>query len=383
MSIPLLQSRAGTGASVRRHPRGSQVLRVCHGDSLALVIDTNAAIGPHPNSIGVAISEMADQSTRKNLPVDTVVYRPNAYYWSKFFHNNGTNFVIDRRTNVASDEGDNYWQRMMDRSGWNLGGPFTEADLGTTASAMSLMYQLDCAFEARGLMHVDDRGNRLRTNYITFGASSSRNAPFGNPVATWDADPTINSLTPRFKDFWFDPALAKLRTDMAAQARAEWEQDPDWAKYAGDARCVNGGVPEDPVIILDLVLFTAGGADGLLLPDAQALGANLQRVLNCQRRNFRGAAPTVLVRPYYTGNAAFAYWSEAQASFDAQFDSFATPQVDYIRLDSDISMQEERLSSGASIPGIHPDANGMGPMAQRIVDAYERMASRGAQAVAL
>jgi hypothetical protein len=367
------------GAPVKL-PRGSQILRVLHGDSLPATIDTNADIVPHPNSIGVAISELVDQSSRGFAPADTVVYRNGANYWSKFFHFDGTNWVITRRTNTTTDEGDNIWTPLHDRAGWNLGAPFATLDL---ASATSVMWHLDVAMEQRGATYVDTDGRPLERNYLTFIASASKNATSGNPVLTWDASPTVDSLTHRFKTYWFDPAVAALRTKAAVEARAAWEALPTWSQLQRDPRCIDGGVPETPVIVLDLVFYSTGGADTIVQADANALGTNLGRVLNAQRRNYGGAAPTVLLRPFYTGSATFAYWSEAQASFDAAFDAFATPQLDYIRLDSDISFQEERLASGASIPGIHPDANGMPLMAQRIADAYDRMASRGARAVQL
>lgn len=369
------------GAPVKL-PRGSQIMRIVHGDSLAAPLDTNANIGTHPNSIGVAIAEMVDQSSRGFAPAATVVYRPGANYWSKFFHFDGTNWVTGRRTNVATDEGDNVWTPLHDRAGWNIGASFATLDTAGV-TAMSLMWHLDVAMEQRGVTYVDSDGKPLPRNYLTFSASSTKNAPFGTATATWDADPTLDTLTPRFKNWWFTPALAKLRTDAAVQARAAWEALPTWKQWEGSASCINGGVPEAPVIVLDLVFYSTGGADTILLADAQNLGTNLGRVLQAQRRNYGGAAPTVLLRPFFTGNASFAYWAEAQASFDVAFDQFATPQLDYIRLDSDISFQEERLASGASIPGIHPDANGIAPMAQRIADAYDRMALRGARGVVL
>lgn len=315
-------------------PRGSRVVRCLTGDSLAGPLSPNA-----PSS--AAISTLSQTSIRRDRPT-TDVLASRARFWSKWYHWTGSAWVITERVERVAEASYSFLP-LTDHHGWRA--PATAADL-STAQDLPLPWLIDYWSQRYLGRYVDWDGVEIVPDWIYSAHTQSSVALTANINTTWD---------PALAD-----SLYYLWTDRYYRAGV--------SALLAEARAVNA----QAAVYVESMTFTAGGIDTATLVNAQALGTRLQQRLHAFERRQGGKVPTVLQRPYATGNVAFPFHAEAQAAFDAQFGDVADGPLDWYQMEG-CSMQEE----ATAFPGVHPDANGASLQARRICEAIDRMAARG------
>lgn len=316
-------------------PRGSRVMRCIAGDSTAGVLNC-------------ALTGLSQTSLRRDRPTTELVPSRTARFFSKWYHWNGTAWVISER-GLLTGEATYSFLPLTDHHGWRA--PGTAANL-TTALDVPLAWFIDQWSQRYLGRYVDPDGVEIVPNYVISAHTSSSVATNANPVITWD--PAVNDS--RY-ELWCENHYRPAVNLLMAEAKAA---NPEAGVY------------------VESMVFTAGGIDTGVLANAQALGRNMQRLLHAFERRQGGKVPTVLQRPYATGSGSFPFAAEAQTSFDAQFGAFADGPVDWYQMEG-VSMQEE----ATFFPGVHPDANGASLQARRICEAIDRMAQRGQTMLAL
>lgn len=307
------------------------VIRCVCGDSLA---------GGAP-SVDTPLADLNETSVRGGAATATVLYRPDAYFWNKWFRLDGSSEWSTAFRYTETAEAANAWEALHDRTGFNAGGPFA-----ALASAPSMGLPWLVHYFANQLpQYRTGGGAALPIHYVHFGISSSLVGPYAtNTNASW---------SPTHGDGGFEMWQATFLAPAVNALRAAGKD-----------------------VFIESMLFTGGGADQSAAagtPGAANLGQYLEALLAAMGARSGGRIPTVLVRPYETGSASFPGAAAAQASFDAQFDAFGSPDVDYIRL--------EGIPKEEAWPGIHPTTDGAVMVAQRYAQAMGRLVSRGARLV--
>lgn len=334
-------------------PAGSRVVRVVAGDSLAGVLNCTRAT-------------LAQQAMRGNKPDATLVYQPRARYWSRWLLQDGSgDWVITDRTGTDTSGGSvTYtpelysWLPLHDHAGWRA--PSDATDLGTCTD-IPLAWFLDYWAQQYLGQYIDvDTGQQIGIDYIIAGNTGSNVSPTGTPSTsitnTWDPV-VVDGVYAQLVEYGYVPAINALRAEAEADMAAR-RKNPARSSAA--------------TVFVESMLFTAGGYDSSNATYAANLGANMQKLLHSFERDMGGKIPTVLLRPFNTGNAGFSHYAAAQASFDAQFGAFGDGPLDWVQAEG-LSFQEE----ASAFPGIHPDANGASLFARRVCDAINRMAARG------
>jgi hypothetical protein len=350
-----LYSIAGRGEQVIL-PRGSKVVRLVFGDSIG--------------QLNMTRELLSQQSMRGNKADTEVVYRPNARYFSKYFHNAGTaeapDWVVTERALTAGEATYNF-EPLNDHVG--LTAPSDAADLGSAVD-LDLMWLLDVWSDEYCGTYIDQDGQEIGIDYIRCGVAGVSVGDTGNGATTFAPSVPATGVeyaNGRYElliDHYAKAGINLLRAEAAAELASN-------RRYNGDG---------NPTVFVESMLFTAGGYDANDAGRAAIVGASLQRIINAVERDLAGKIPTVLVRPYETGSSTFVEADAAIASFDAQFDEFGDGPVDWIRMEGCAFYEE--LEVGVSevariFPGIHPLPDGASLMARRICDALNRMAVRG------
>jgi hypothetical protein len=318
-------------------PANAAVIRMVAGDSLCSGTTSPA---------NTPISDLGETHVRGGAATTASLERGDAYYWSKWFRQDGDTLWSAAYRNLYTSEADNEWLVLHERTGFHAGpGGATYADLGT-APSLGLPWVMHY-FANAGPRYEDGQGQRLPIYYIQHGTSASLVGPFATETSTWD--PT-----------------------EAAGLFELWQ-----ANYVAPA--VNALRAAGKEVYIESMFFTAGGADqndDAGYPGAENLGQNLLNLLTAMGKRSGGRIPTVMVRPFRTGSTSFpdAEAVLAKTSFDEVFDAFGDPFTDYVRM-------EGIPTTEATKPGIHPTADGLVMMAQRWADALGRLAARGARLV--
>lgn len=313
-------------------PENAAVIRCLAGDS----------IGGGTNSPAhTPLTSLAETHVRGGVATSTVLYREDAFYWSKWFRLNGSAEWSTAYRNIEASEADNAWLALHDRTGFNPGGPFAALSSAPSLGLLWVMHYLTNAAPR----YRTPSGRSLPIHYVQHNTSGSLVGPYAtNENVTWS--PTHAS------------GLFEL-----------WQ-----AHYLAPA--VNALIAAGKQVFIESMFFTAGGADGSAAagtPGAANLGQNLEALLAAMGTRSGGRIPTILLRPYLSVPATFPDWAAAQASFDAQFDAFGDPMTDYVRMDG--------IPRVETWPGIHPSSDGLVMLAQRWVEALNRLAARGARLV--
>lgn len=331
------------GGSTLTLPENAAIVRLVAGDSLC------------EGSTGTAqrlLSALKETEVRAGAAVTTPIYRQGAFFWNKWVRLIGGVYSATYRTTLTS-EADNAWEQLHDRTGW-MSGTIT-ADLASLNS-LGLLWVIEYFANRMPQYRGNQSGQALPIYYIVNGAPSSvvGDAPHtsAGDLLNW-APVNAAGAYERYMAHYVAPAVNALRADGKD-------------------------------VFIESMFFTGGGGDTATaayaasngftsFAGATVLGQSLDEMLNAMALRTGGRVPAVLIRPYATGSANFADYTDAQVSFDAQFDAFGDGFVDYIHMEG-VPRQE-------TWPGIHPTSDGLVMMAQRYAEAVSRLASRGARLV--
>jgi hypothetical protein len=310
-------------------PENAAVIRCLAGDSLGG--GTNA-----PAS--TLLADLREKHVRGGAPTSTVLYRDDAFYWSKWYRQDGSSEWSTAYRNVYTSEAENQWLALHDRTGFNQG-----AAVASLSNALSLgLLWVMHYFANAAPRYRTPSGRLLPIHYVQHNTSSSYVGPFATNTSSWS--PThAAGLFELWQAHYLAPAVNALR--------AEGKQ-----------------------VFIESMFFTAGGADaatGAGTPGAGNLGQHLEQLLAAMGTRSGGRIPTVLVRPYQSHLPLD--WQAAQASFDASMDQFGDFFADYVRMDG--------IPRAETWPGVHPTSDGLVMFAQRWVEALNRLAARGARLV--